>query len=196
MRENPLRGLSAGFVLLISIISVGWLEFTQPEDGMKPNRPVLRVSSPAFEEGGMIPPKYTCDGANVSPPLRWSGCPEKTESLAIIVDDVDNPRKEWTHWLIFNLPQRSTGIQENIQPGNMVLFNNALQGVNNYIKVGYSGPCPDYGIHRYAFEVYALDQSLMLESGATKSHLLNVMKGHVLASGMLMGRYERKKASK
>jgi len=150
----------------------------------------IKVKSEAFEEGGMIPKKYTCDGEDASPPLSWTGVPEGTKALALICDDPDAPVGTWVHWVIFNIPPDTTGLSENIPP-ERVLESGARQGRNDFGNIGYGGPCPPRGTHRYYFKLYALDKKVDLEPGATKDELLKAMEGHILAEGRLMGRYKR-----
>ncbi|MEJ2715804.1 MAG: YbhB/YbcL family Raf kinase inhibitor-like protein [Deltaproteobacteria bacterium] len=152
---------------------------------------VLAVTSPAFENGGMIPRKYTCDGNNISPALRWSGIPRGTKSIAVITDDPDAPRGTFVHWVIFNIPGDVTGAPEGV-PRSRSFTNGATQGRTSFRRVGYGGPCPPSGTHRYYFKVYALDTKLNLDSSADKRKLLKSMEGHVLAAGQLMGRYRRR----
>ena len=150
----------------------------------------ITVISAAFKEGEMIPKKYTCDGENVSPPLEWSGIPKGTKTLALIVDDPDAPRGTWVHWVLFNIPVNANGLSENILPRS-TLKNGARHGINDSRTLGYDGPCPPGGTHRYYFKLYALGVGLSLESGATKAQLLKAMEGHVLGEGQLMGTYKR-----
>lgn len=148
------------------------------------------VKSTAFEEGGMIPKKYTCDGADVSPPLAWDQVPEGTKSIALISDDPDAPMGTWVHWVLYDLPAGERELPEGV-PAQEVLPNGAKQGTNDFRRIGYGGPCPPGGIHRYYFKVYALDTVLGLEPGVTKAKLLKAMEGHVKAEGHLMGKYTR-----
>jgi Raf kinase inhibitor-like YbhB/YbcL family protein len=150
----------------------------------------ITVTSQAFGEGDMIPRQYTCDGKDVSPPVSWSGVPEGTKSLALICDDPDAPMGTWVHWVLFNLPGNADGLPEAL-PGLETLDNGARHGKNDFGRFGYGGPCPPRGTHRYFFKVYALDTLLDLEPGVSKEDLLRAMKGHILAEGELMGRYER-----
>ncbi len=150
----------------------------------------IELFSPAFKEGELIPRKYTCDGPNLSPPLQWQNVPAGTKSLALICDDPDAPAGTWVHWVIFNLPPHLSGLPENVPP-QKELPDGSLQGKNDFGQIGYGGPCPPYGIHRYFFKIYALDIKLDLKSGATKSQLLSFMEGHILSQGQLMGRYGR-----
>jgi len=150
----------------------------------------IQVTSQAFAEGEMIPEKYTCDGNDISPPLSWSGVPEGTKSLALIGDDPDAPMGTWVHWVLYNLPPDVVGIPENVPP-HETLENGAKQGMTDFRRIGYGGPCPPGGTHRYFFKLYALDTLLELDAGATKKELLDAMEGHTLGEGQLMGRYRR-----
>ncbi len=150
----------------------------------------LQISSPAFSEGQMIPRQYTCDGADISPALSWSGVPEGTRSLALICDDPDAPMGTWVHWVLFNIDPARNGLPEQIAPDAQVL-GGARHGTNDFRRLGYGGPCPPGGTHRYFFKMYALDTELELESGATKAQLEAAMQGHVLAQAQLMGKYRR-----
>lgn len=151
----------------------------------------ISVKSLSFEEGEAIPRKHTCDGEDVSPPLTWSGVPEGTKSMAVVCDDPDAPAGIWVHWVIYNLPADTGGLGENVPPRE-TLPDGARQGKNDFRKIGYNGPCPPGGTHRYFFKVYALDRLLDLPPGATKAELVRAMEGHVLAQGSLMGTYSRK----
>lgn len=151
----------------------------------------ILVKSTAFEDGGMIPQKYTCDGADVSPPLSWEHVPEGTGSFALICDDPDAPMGTWVHWVMFNIPPTIDSLPENVPPVK-TLDNGTRQGVNDFRRIGYGGPCPPAGTHRYYFKIYALDAMLDLQAGATKQQLLDSMEGHILGKGELMGRYKRK----
>jgi Raf kinase inhibitor-like YbhB/YbcL family protein len=148
----------------------------------------LDVRSSAFIDGAMIPSRYTCDGENISPDLEWSPPPAGTKSIAVIADDPDAPRKTWVHWVLFNLPPSLHRLEKDV-PKTPTLANGGVQGLNDSKDVGYDGPCPPSGIHRYYFKVYALDVVLRLKSGCTKEQLLAAMEGHALADGVLMGRY-------
>jgi Raf kinase inhibitor-like YbhB/YbcL family protein len=150
----------------------------------------IKVTSASFTEEGMIPRQYTCDGNDVSPPLSWSGVPDEAKSIALICDDPDAPVGTWVHWVLFNLPPRTDGLDEGV-PSSKTLKNGAKHGTNDFRKFGYGGPCPPGGTHRYYFKVYALDTLLDLDPGITKADLLKAMKGHILAEGQLMGRYKR-----
>ena len=151
----------------------------------------IQLTSSAFKEGEPIPSKYTCDGQDISPPLKWSNLPEGTKSLALISDDPDAPMGTWIHWVIYNIPPTVTELEQGV-PTSKELPNRAKQGINDFRKIGYGGPCPPSGTHRYFFKLYALDSELNLAPGATKNNLLNAMEGHILGMGQLMGIYLRK----
>ena len=145
----------------------------------------LQVSSPVFMEGGTIARKYTCDAENVSLPLAWSGTPPGTQSLALIADDPDAPAGTWVHWVLYDLPVEITSLAEGTK-------GIGTEGVNDFRKTGYGGPCPPRGsTHRYYFKIYALDTQLGLKAGAGKRDVERAMQGHVLAQGMLVGKYGR-----
>jgi Raf kinase inhibitor-like YbhB/YbcL family protein len=151
----------------------------------------LQLTSPAFAEGVVIPAQYTCDGENISPPLKWSNVPRSTKSLALIVEDPDAPIGTFTHWVIYDIPPTITELAERV-PTTETIPNGARQGLNDMKRVGYGGPCPPSGSHRYLFKLYALDATLDLKPGETKQVLTSAMSGHILAAGQLMGTYERK----
>jgi Raf kinase inhibitor-like YbhB/YbcL family protein len=152
----------------------------------------MQITSTAFIEGSMIPSKFTCDGWDISPPLEWKDIPAGTKSFALISDDPDAPMGTWVHWVVYNIPPTITGLGENVKPDKE--FKNGMrQGNNNWPKIGYGGPCPPSGTHRYFFKLYALDTMLDLKSGATKAQLLEATKGHVLAETQLMGKYKRQR---
>ena len=151
---------------------------------------VMKISSSAFENGAMIPAKYTCDGQNISPSLEWSGFPGETESFVIICDDPDAPGKVWVHWVIYNIPKHVNSLEEDV-PSLKVLTSGAIQGKNDFGKIGYGGPCPPSGTHRYYFKIYALDVSLPDTPGLKKSQVLDEIEGHVLEEAQLIGKYSR-----
>ena len=152
----------------------------------------IDLKSSVFSEGGNIPAEYTCDGKDMSPPLAWSGVPQNAQSLAIIADDPDAPIGDWVHWVVYDLPSVVTGFPAHI-PSVERLSMGGMQGRTDFGRIGYGGPCPPRGIHRYFFKIYALDTFLNGRPGMTKKELLQAMQGHVLAEGQLMGKYERKK---
>jgi hypothetical protein len=146
----------------------------------------MKITSSAFQQGGNIPTKFTCDGENMSPPLQITGVPAEAKSLALMADDPDAPGGLFTHWLVWNILPQTNSIAEGSAP-------KGVQGINDFGKSGYGAPCPPSGVHRYFFRVFALDRELDLRSGAKRSQLDAAMKGHVIAQGELIGRYARKK---
>ncbi len=144
----------------------------------------MRIES-VFQNGEKIPSKYTCDGENINPPLKFSDVPENTKSLAIIFDDPDSPSGTWTHWTIFNIDPKVIEIIENNVPENSVL------GKTTFSDVKYGGPCPGSGEHRYVFKLFALDMVLDLKQGADISELEKAIEGHIIEKAELMGKYER-----
>jgi len=151
----------------------------------------IEVTSPAFGEGEMIPAEYTADGRNISPPIEWTAGPEGTKSFALINDDPDAPMGTWVHWVVYNIPADVTSLEENVLPEE-TLANGAMQGTTDFGRIGYGGPAPPSGTHRYFFKVYALDTMLDLPTGATKSQVESAMDGHILAEGQLVGKYSRR----
>lgn len=149
------------------------------------------VISSAFQEGGMIPAKFTCDGQDISPPLSWSGIPANTRSLALISDDPDAPMGTWVHWVVYNIPPDMTGFEEG-EAKDTLARKGVIQGVTDFRRQEYGGPCPPSGTHRYCFKLYALDATLALGPGATKKQVEAAMEGHILAQAQLMGRYTRR----
>lgn len=150
--------------------------------------PVFKLISSAFKEGERIPRAYTCDGVNVSPPLEWSGVPKTARTLAIIADDPDAPAGTWVHWVLYNLSAENMGFVENL-PQDENLKAGGFQGKNDFEKIGYGGPCPPSGTHRYFFKIYAIDMELPLKAGATRADVEKAMAGHVVAQAQLMGTY-------
>lgn len=149
----------------------------------------MEITSTAFNNEGMIPSRHTCDGEDLSPPLSWHDLPEGTKSVAMIADDPDAPGKTWVHWVIYNIPPDG-GLPGNVPPEKN-LPGGARQGINDFGRIGYGGPCPPGGVHRYYFKLYALDAQLNLPAGGTKKELLREMEGHVLGEAQLMGRFRR-----
>jgi len=154
----------------------------------------LTITSSAFSQNGEIPAKYTCDGKDVSPPLAWSGLPAGTKSLALIVDDPDAPdpaapKMTWVHWVLYNIPPGATGLPEGVKAGE--LPKGTKEGLNDWKRTGYGGPCPPIGRHRYFHKLYALDVVLPELGKTTKQDLERAMKGHVLVSAELVGTYKR-----
>ena len=156
----------------------------------------FKLTSPAFAANGAIPAKFTCEGADLSPPLEWSGAPGGTKSFALIVDDPDapdpaRPQRVYVHWVIYNIPASSTNLPENAAKGG--LPSRALQGSNDWGKQTYGGPCPPVGRHRYFFKLYALDTELKGLSNPTKGQLEKAMQGHIVGNAELIGTYQKQK---
>ena len=151
----------------------------------------LALKTTAFAEGGAIPKKYTCDGADVSPALQWHDAPAGTQSFALIADDPNAPAGTWTHWIIWNIPGKATALPEGVAKAGES-GDGALQGKNDFKRIGYGGPCPPAGKpHRYFFRLYALDAKLDAKAGAGRDELERAIKKHMLAETELMGTYGR-----
>lgn len=150
----------------------------------------MKIISTSFKEGELIPSKYTCDGENISPQLSWTGAPENTKSFALISDDPDAPAGDWIHWVVYNIPASVNELMEKFTR-DTTLKNGTLQGTTDFGRVGYDGPCPPGGTHRYYFKLYALDILLEKNAGLTKEELLKAMEGHIIANAQLMGKYKR-----
>jgi Raf kinase inhibitor-like YbhB/YbcL family protein len=154
----------------------------------------LTLKSSAFSHNGAIPRRYTCQGEDISVPLAWSGAPASTKSFVLIVDDPDAPdpkapRMTWVHWVLYDLPASATALKEGIRPGE--LPKGTLEGLNDWKRTGYGGPCPPIGRHRYFHKLYALDTVLPSMEGPTKADLEQAMKGHVLEKAELIGTYQK-----
>jgi len=148
----------------------------------------INIYSPSFPSSGRIPDKYTCNGLDVSPSLKWGNFTSNVKSFVIIVYDPDAPKKNFIHWIIYNIPANITELPEGIEKTEKTLF--GYQGVNDFGRIGWSGPCPPRGAsHRYVFRIYALDTLLNLSSGVSLNDLLASMKGHVLSYGEVIGIY-------
>jgi Raf kinase inhibitor-like YbhB/YbcL family protein len=146
----------------------------------------MKITSSAFQAGGNIPSKFTCDGGDTSPPLQIAEVPSGAKSLALVADDPDAPSGLFTHWMVWNISTQTNAIAEGSTP-------NGVRGTNDFGKSGYGAPCPPSGTHRYYFKIFALDRELDLPAGAKRSQLDAAMKGHVVAQGELIGRYSKKK---
>lgn len=151
----------------------------------------MTLASSAFSHEGDIPSRHTCDGAELSPPLTFSGVPAGTQSLVVVCDDPDAPGGVWDHWVLYNLSPGTPGLPEGL-PDGATYADGSLAGKNSWGRHGYGGPCPPHGAHRYFFTLYALDATLPLPPGASKRDVLVAAKGHILASATLMGRYTRR----
>jgi Raf kinase inhibitor-like YbhB/YbcL family protein len=150
----------------------------------------FELTSPAFTQGNVIPTQYTCDGRDISPALAWGDPPEGTKSFALIMDDPDAPGGTWVHWVLFNIPPEARGLPEDL-PRDAQFADGSLNGNNSWNRLGYDGPCPPSGTHRYFFKLYALDILLDLPSGTKKLQLTPAMEGHILGQLELMGIYFR-----
>src|SRR5271157_1050244 len=151
----------------------------------------MNLSSTSFHDGSQIPAEYTCSSAGISPQLAWSSPPAATATLALIVTDPDAPRGTWVHWVLYNLPAGTRALPEGL-PALGQLPDGALQGRNDFGEIGYGGPCPPPGSpHHYIFTLYALDAKLNLPEGATRAQVEAAIQGHILASGRLVGLYQR-----
>jgi Raf kinase inhibitor-like YbhB/YbcL family protein len=146
----------------------------------------LKITSPAFKHNEHIPPKYTCDGADVNPPLVIENIPAGAKSLALLVDDPDAPRGMWVHWVVWNMAPDTQEIEEGSIPSG------SREGINDFRQRNYGGPCPPSGTHRYFFKLYALDTILNLDENTTKAKLEKEMTGHILNQAELIGLYKRK----
>ena len=154
----------------------------------------LSLNSPAFAPDATIPARHTCDGGDVSPALQWSGLPDGVKSLALIVDDPDAPdpaapQRTWVHWVLYNLPATASALPEGVTPSQLPA--GTREGLNDWKRTGYGGPCPPTGRHRYFHKLYALDSVLPDLGNPDKAHLLKAMEGHVMADTELVGTYQR-----
>lgn len=196
MRFERLRANGIRFIFAIAIFafSVTFLVFRNSAEEVDMSRSFI-LQSKDFSHEGDIPKRHTCEGENISPELHWSGVPDGTKSLALIVDDPDAPdpaapRMTWVHWVLYDIPTTTTSIAET-NSRQEKLPDVGVQGKNDSGKLGYNGPCPPIGRHRYFFKLYALDTKLDRSSGATKSDLLDDMDGHILGETRLMGYYKK-----
>ena len=180
----------------LMFLSPGCAKRTQPiaepsQISQSPEKKMqMKLTSTAFKDGEAIPRGYTCDGANVSPPLEWSGVPKSAKTFALITDDPDAPSGTFVHWVLYNLPAEGLGLIENT-PMTETLRGGGMQGKNDFGKIGYGGPCPPSGTHRYFFKLYALDSELALKPGATKAELEKAVEGHITGQAQLIGTYSR-----
>ncbi len=145
----------------------------------------MKISSSAFQENSSIPSTYTCDGKDINPPLKFDGVPASAKSLALIVDDPDAPRGTWVHWVVWNIDPKTPEIKEDSVPAG------AAQGVTDFKRNDYGGPCPPSGSHRYFFKLYALDSILTLQPHTTKADLEKAMQGHIIEKAAIIGLYRR-----
>ena len=181
-----LRTLLFVSFIVIAVILTWRLLYDKPQTKQKSSGIVkIKVTSPAFQEGKPIPKKYSCDGDDINPALVIGGVPREAKSLALILDDPDGPAGVWTHWLIWNLAPSTRKIKEH------VAYKGLVPGTNSGGKIEYSGPCPPEGTHHYYFRIYALDTTLELPQGVSRTFLEEAMKDHVIGKGSLMGTYSR-----
>jgi Raf kinase inhibitor-like YbhB/YbcL family protein len=186
--ELAVPGDLRGGLLLIFLSATGCGGGASAPD-VDPSRMTIRLTSSAFSEGGLIPKQYTCDGADKSPPLEWAGVPASARALALICEDPDAPVGTFSHWVIHDLPPETTKLDEAVSSESGPLAGH--QGKNDFGRVGYGGPCPPSGTHRYFFRLYALDALLNLGSAASRATVLKAIQGHILAEGRLIGKYSR-----
>ncbi|MEN8177486.1 MAG: YbhB/YbcL family Raf kinase inhibitor-like protein [Pseudomonadota bacterium] len=154
----------------------------------------LTLTSIAFDNGDSIPGKYTCEGEDLSPPLSWTDVPDSAQSLVLIVDDPDAPdpnapKMTWVHWVLYNIPSNFTSLPEDIKPAELPA--GAVEGLNDWKRIGYGGPCPPIGCHRYFHKLYALDTVLDGLDTPTKAEVEAAMRGHVIAQAELLGTYQK-----
>jgi Raf kinase inhibitor-like YbhB/YbcL family protein len=188
--SDTVAGLGRLMVLcLVCLILVGGGCKPREEEGARTMS--FELTSASFVHEESIPSKYTCDGEDVSPPLQWTDPPQGTQSFALIMDDPDAPVGTWVHWVLYGLPADARTLPEGVAP-DAELTSGGRHGKNSWGRLGYGGPCPPRGTHRYFFELYALDVALEVDSGASKEQLLQAMEGHILAQAELMGTYSRK----
>ena len=191
-----MRTRNLAITILLSVALAGCSTGPRP---LPPQPPVnqspdqkneIKVTSVAFQQGQPIPRQYTCAGVNISPPLEWSGLPKTAKTIAIVVNDPDAPGGSWIHWVLYNVPADNIGFVENV-PMSETLKAGGFQGKNDFGKIGYGGPCPPSGTHRYFFKLYAVDAELPLKAGATWPELEKALDDHVVGQGQLMGTYSR-----
>lgn len=202
--KSELKIFLATLMVVVMTSFVLAQEKTETDSTKQKGEVKMKIESPAFKEGEMIPVQYSCDGKDISPALVFSGIPVGTKSLALICDDPDAPNGDWVHWVIYDMPSDLKGLPENIARGvssiNIIDKKEiAIQhGKTDFGRYGYGGPCPPSGTHRYYFKLYALDMKLNftiedVKNGVTKRVLLERMKDHILGEAALMGKYQRKK---
>ena len=180
-------------VPVVIVLSVGCSEQKQKaasEVEIAKGVPTMQLTSTAFKEGEAIPTSHGYEDENLSPPLKWSDVPQGAKSFALICDDPDAPRGTWVHWVLFNISADTRELKS--APGGKVDIPGAIQGKSSFKKLGYGGPAPPSGTHRYYFKLYALDKALDLKEGATKDEVAKAMNGHIVAQGQLMGKFSAK----
>ena len=179
--------MSGKLVLLSIIILLASGCITKQEDNMEN----ISISAEGFKDGTTIPDVYTCKGKDISPSLSWKGIPAGTKSIALIMDDPDCPGGTFVHWVLYNVPPQTQKLPEGM-PHDKTLADGSMQGMTDFARPGYGGPCPPPGKpHRYFFKIYALDSMINLPPGASKKQFENEMSGHILAKGEIVGIYKR-----
>ena len=186
----------AGLAAALICVSAGAAETDLPLGAKEKTLMPMTITSTAFLHNGVVPARHTCDGQDISPQLNWTAPPEGTKSLVLIVDDPDAPdpaapRMTWVHWVLYNLPPNTTGLPEGVAAKD--LPSATLQGMNDWQRTGYGGPCPPVGSHRYFHKLFALDAMLPDLKHPTKAVLEKAMQGHVLAHSALIGTYQRRR---
>ncbi|MDM9385129.1 YbhB/YbcL family Raf kinase inhibitor-like protein [Chlorogloeopsis sp. ULAP01] len=201
MKRRVFFQQSVSIFVLVNLSAVSWAATdsgdtlvmpTGRSDRSKREVQNMKLASSVLEENDFIPAKYTCDGADISPALSWDEPPPETESFALIVDDPDAPKRTFVHWVVYDIPAKARQLSEQIATVK-TLPNGGVQGKNDFGNLGYGGPCPPSGTHRYFFKLYALDKKLGLQPGATKNQIEAAMDGHILATAELVGRYQRQR---
>jgi Raf kinase inhibitor-like YbhB/YbcL family protein len=183
--------LGLGFAMGALLLSVCTATAADVAPVKPSEKNTMQLTSNAFKEGQPIPVQHTCDGKDLSPPLKWTGAPPGTKSFALIVDDPDAPVGTWVHWVLYDVPGNATELSEGV-PKTQYVAGNAKQGMNDFKHLGYGGPCPPPGkAHRYFFKLYALDHVIGIKPGTTKKDVEAAMQTHVLAQSQLMGTYQR-----
>jgi hypothetical protein len=199
MRACSIFAAVTGAVGLLTVASAAAPAKAEPpaaaEQSKGGNPMTLSIKSASFSHNGEIPTRFTCEGEDVSPALSWSGVPEGTKSLVLIVDDPDAPdpkapKMTWVHWVLYDIPPTAKGLQEAVSKD--ALPAGTRQGLNDWKRTGYGGPCPPIGRHRYFHKLYALDAVLPDLGAATKADIEKAMAGHVLAESQIVGTYQKK----
>ncbi len=156
----------------------------------------LTIKSPAFADGSPIPAKYTCEGSDINPPLKWSGVDKSAKSLVLIVDDPDAPdpkapKMTWIHWILYDIPATAAGVSEDARTSGFPA--GTKEGLNSWKRGKFGGPCPPIGRHRYFFKLYSLDTLLSFSKVPTKDKIVKAMNGHILQKAELVGTYQKQK---
>jgi Raf kinase inhibitor-like YbhB/YbcL family protein len=177
---------------VVLVIGVAFFVLSNKKNNEKNYGAVMKINlkSESFKENELIPSIYTCDGKNISPELKWDKPSNNIKTFAIIVNDPDAPGGNFIHWIIFNIPDSILNLPKEVTPIKNIPEEVSL-GTNSFGHIGYNGPCPPSGTHRYFFNIYGLDTSLKLEAGSEENEILHAMKDHIVAEGELMGKYKR-----